>query len=394
MVKKKEVMSFEEMMLQISSGITTGLKKPNMLSYKPHPKQIPFHQSRKKGRQFLGGNRSGKTTAGVVEDLLWLTGRHPYLRTPDPPIFGRLVTVDFKQGVNQIILPVIQQWVPKSFLINGSWEDSYNSNEALLRLSNDSQLQIMTYEQKLESFAGVPRHFVHFDEEPPKAIFEECKLRLVDYNGRWWITETPVEGMTWTYEEVYLKAKAGDPLLDVFEVEIWDNIYLDEESIEDVLGGLDEDTRKIRGSGRYVPIGGAIFPTFDPEEDVIKCYDEETGALKVWIPPKDWIIYESMDHGLNNATAWLWHAVSPEGDIVTFDEYYKRGVVVADHAVEVISREEKLRRSGHVPYLRVGDPAIQQRSSQTGRSVRIAYADAGLNIVLANNEVKIGRAHV
>lgn len=380
---KQKQQTLEEMMLELAHGITTGIKRPNFLQYKPNVKQERFHKSRKKGRQYIGGNRSGKTTGGIVEDLWWLTGKHPFIRTPEPPIFGRLVTVDFKQGVNQIILPQLQQWCPKSYLINGSWEDSYNSNESILKLSNGSQLQIMTYEQKLESFAGVPRHFIHFDEEPPQAIFEECKLRLVDTNGRWWITETPVEGMTWTYEEVYQPGVAGDPLIEVIEAEIWDNYTLSQEAIDDALSGLDEDMRKIRGSGKYVAIGGAIFPHWNKDR-VLDCSERR------WIPPKDWAVYESFDHGFNNPTAWHWHAVSPNGTVVTFDEHYKKGMVVEQHCDVVKEKEAELRKYGVVPYLRIGDPAIKQRNAVTGLSIQIEYAQRDLNIVTGNNEVKAG----
>src|SRR6476620_6304647 len=48
----------------------TKIKQNPLLKYEPHPKQIRFHQSHEPLKAFLGGNRSGKTTAGILDDLI------------------------------------------------------------------------------------------------------------------------------------------------------------------------------------------------------------------------------------------------------------------------------------------------------------------------------------
>jgi phage terminase large subunit-like protein len=166
-------------------------------------------------------------------------------------------------------LPNLRQWLPPSALINGSWEDSYNAAKHLLTLDNDSELEIMSYEQDLDKFAGVPRHFIHFDEEPPKNIFGECKARLVDYRGSYWLTMTPVDGMTWTYDEIFEPGMNGDPLIDVIVVDMTDNPHINQEEIADFLSGLDKEERIIRGKGEYIAIGGLVFKFFNSEVHVI-----------------------------------------------------------------------------------------------------------------------------
>jgi phage terminase large subunit-like protein len=376
--KKPEDTSFslDKMLASVAGDLTNQARKPNIYGYEPHGKQIIFHNSQKKGRQYVGGNRSGKTTGGIVEDIWWLTGTHPYRKTPPPPVIGRVTTVDFKNGVNKIILPHLKQWLPVSYLINGSWEDSFNSNTSVLTLDNGSELEIMSYEQDLDKFAGVPRHFIHFDEEPPKNIYGECKARLVDYGGSFWLTMTPVDGMTWTYDEIFEPSIGGNnPLIDVVVVDMTDNPHIGQEEIAEFLEGLDEEERIIRGKGEYIAIGGLVFKFFNSEQHVI----DPINPYNV----RTWTIYQSLDHGFNNPTAWLWHAVSSDGIVITFDEHYKSEMTVEQHAKVILAKEQHYREQyGITPFLRVADPAVKQRSAITGYSIQIEYSLQGLDLAL------------
>lgn len=271
--KKSDSLSLDDMLGLLQAGI--GNKKPNNLQYEPHDKQVIFHNSNKHGRQFLGGNRSGKTVAGINEDVWWLTGRHPFLRLPDPPIIGRIVTVNFNDGAEAIIIPQLKQWLAPTDLINGSWEDSYNGKLHVLTLSNGSSVEIKSHEQALETFAGVPRHFTHFDEECPEDIFKECDARLTDYNGRWWMTMTPVDGMTWTYEKIYNEGRGTDNI-DVIEVNQWDNPHLNAEGLTTTLQGYDEDEMEIRGKGHYINRAGMVFGKDFSDENIIKILESTT----------------------------------------------------------------------------------------------------------------------
>lgn len=372
--KKKEEFSLDKMIAMIGGQLTATAKKPNNLMYQPHLKQLLFHASTKKGKQYIGGNRSGKTTGGINEDIWWLRGQHPYRAVPEPPVIGRITTVDFKNGAEKIIIPNLKQWVPPSLLINGSWEDSYDKSKHVLHCENGSELEIMSYDQELEKFAGVPRHFTHFDEEPPKDIFGECKARLVDYGGSWWMTMTPVEGMTWTFDEIYIPSADGsNPLVEIVEVSMFDNPHLSREAIDDLLEGLDEAEKEIRGKGTYIAIGGLVF----------KFYRADDHIIPAKVPPASWTHYISLDSGFNNPTAVEWHAVAPNGTVVTYDEIYVR-----EHTVEMVSnliteKERHYREQyGIVPFLKIADPAIRQRSVVTGLSIQIEYSQHGHNLAL------------
>ena len=360
-----------EVLYRMSEQIRTTSIMPNLNRYKPHQKQEDFAKDQHKHRLYIGGNRSGKTVAGVVEDIRYLKGEHPHRKVPEVPVRGRVVGVDFASGIDKILLPQFAQWMPKSLLVNGSWEDSYSKERRVLKLENGSFVEFMSYDQDLQKFAGTSRHFVHFDEEPPELVYDECRARLVDTNGDWWMTLTPVEGMEYIYEQVYLPGKDGHALFGVTEVEMSDNPYLDPTAIEEYLSSLTPEQRAIREKGQFIQVGGAVFKEFN--------------QLTHTIPPEHFKlsrkhrIYVSVDYGWRDPTAILWHAVAPDGHIVTFAEHYQSQMTIAEHA-EVFHRKNK--ELGVEPYLVVGDPALSQTSGVKGTSYQQEFNLHGMNIII------------
>src|SRR5699024_4390960 len=163
----------------------------------PHAKQLQFHRSNKQMKLYIGGNRSGKTVGGVTEGIWRASGTHPYRPELNErvPTQGRVIGVDFVNGVEKIIFPQYQQWLAPSMLRGGSWETAYDKVLRTLHFDNGSTIEFMSYDQDLDKFAGTSRDWVHFDEEPPLSIFNENRARLIDTDGDYWITMTPVEGM-------------------------------------------------------------------------------------------------------------------------------------------------------------------------------------------------------
>lgn len=364
---------------ELGSAILAGANRPNLNGYVPHPKQLTFHSSTHKGRLFLGGNRSGKTTGGTVEAIYWLRGNHPYRSIPEPPIRSRAIAVDFKDGVERILKPEFQRWVPPSLLRNGSWSDSFNSYTNTLYLTNGSFLEFMSYEQDIEKFAGTSRHFVYYDEEPPKSIFNENRMRLIDVDGSYWITMTPVLGMTWIYDDIYIPGITGlNANILVVEVRMEENPHIHEEAIESAFDQMDAEEITARREGRFVQIGGTIFKSFSDSHVIPPPPMEYLRRLK-W--------YASMDHGLNAPTAWMWHAVTPNGRVITFHEHYKAEWTIDKHANYVLARQREWQKS---PEFYIGDPAIKQRNAESGLSVQGIYAQHGVYIALANNDVTAG----
>lgn len=388
MAKKniKDIKSVEDALKELTEGLTRVAHSPDMNSYIPHPKQKRFHSSNKKVRLYIGGNRSGKTTGGIVEDIWWLTGKHPYIDVPKHrPVAGRIISVDFLNGVQKIIIPQLKQWVPPSQLRGGSWFSAYDTQDRVLNFENGSFVELMSYDQDLDKFAGTSRDFIHYDEEPPEDIRKENQVRLIDRKGREWFTLTPVEGMLWIFDKIYEPGLDGHPDIDVIEVDMRENPHLDEGEVQNYLDSLDENERQIRGEGKFVVRAGLVYGRFKRETHVIPPIDPK----KYLGPEYAW--YMSLDHGFNNPTAVLWHIVDQNNRVITFDEHYEAGQIVKYHA-EVIKTRDEIH--GRIPYMKICDPALAQRQGVTGTSIQTEYAINGIGMIPGNNDVLAGVAKV
>lgn len=383
MAKKPDPFDQTEYFRQFSEKLRQRAKAPNVWGYKPHAKQQEFHSCLKKERLFVAGNRSGKSLASVVEGIWYLTGTHPYRETPPPPVRGRVVGVDFLNGIDKILLPLYKQWIPEEFLIDGLWEKSYSRERHVLTLNNGSFVEFMSQDQDLDKFAGTSRHFVHFDEECPKLIFDECLMRLLDTDGDWWISETPVSGMEWIYDELYeptIQAmEAGlEPRIGLIEASMSDNTYLPQGAKDRLLAMFSEEERLMREKGQYTTVTGQLFKLFRDRPT-----SDGGHVIPMWHPTQedDWRskyrIYITGDHGYNNPTVWLWVAGDRYGNLRVFHEWYQKETTVQDHAFEIRRYNAEF---GIEPYLICGDPAMNQKSGLTGDSVIAEYSRHGIEI--------------
>jgi hypothetical protein len=100
-------------------------------------------------------------------------------------------------------------------------------------------------------------------------------------------------------------------------------------------------------------------------------------------------IYTSIDIGWAHPTAWLWHAVEPNGHITTFHEMVESFVTIEDWSRRVLEFE---RKNNINVYLRTGDPALKQTRSNTGTSDIQEYSKNGIFLAVESvpREVNIG----
>jgi hypothetical protein len=189
------------------------------------------------------------------------------------------------------------------------------------------------------------------------------------------MSQTPVQGMEWIFDDIYLPAKEGTKPIGITEAEMADNPTLSQEAIDEFLSMLPEEERIIRSKGQYVHLGGAVFPEFSP---ITHCIPR--GQFR---PSSRHRIIRTMDSGFTNPTVWLWMAVDEDGTITVFREHYQAKLTVAEHAAIVNKiTDEIIRESGAEVYLTTGDPAIKQTKEHTGTSILQEYQKHGIYIAV------------
>jgi hypothetical protein len=197
-------------------------------------------------------------------------------------------------------------------------------------------------------------------------------MRLIDTGfGRWWITMSPIEGMTWMYDDIYEPMELGEigpDKLTLVEVEMSDNPHLSEEEREKALSFLSADSRKKREKGNFVARGGRVLEKYSERIHYTK--------MEGWRPPPSWTVYTSLDYGYKNPTAVGWHAVRPDGrKVVTFHEIYKTKTLI-----ETICEEmHKFEADNDITVeMRTGDPNMKQTNGIHGTSILFEYARHGI----------------
>lgn len=369
--------------------------------FRPHGKQLDLlrHQGKGKITLFLGGNRAGKTTGGVVDDIIQSVDRDclpDHLREFkfwEPPTRGRVVTKDFKQS-HQVMLDKFQEWCPRDQMKGTGknwWRNSYDSQARRLWFKNGSWIEFMSQEQDAAAMQAQNLHWLHFDEEPPYELgrkqWDECMARLIDVRGSAKLTMTPLFGMSWIHDAIYVPWLNGDaPRVAVIQVNSFENPHVDHQALEEFFESLPEEKAAARRDGSFVAFEGMIYPRWRADEHVV--------APLAALPPRGperRLTIGAIDPGARFPAAVLLF-VDELGRVTVFDEVRP----VQGTTIEHVARELRERIAGwgcDMDYW-VIDPAALNRSDQTGRSARDEYARHGILCRPGNNAVHIGVGRV
>lgn len=341
---------------------------------KVHKKQLEFHRCLKRSRWVFGGNRSGKTECGAVEAVWVARGIHPY-RPNRPNCEGWVVSLSYEvqRDVAQakILSYLRPEWIADVVMLSGrKGAPEYGVIDHLLIrnvFGGISRITFKSCDQGREKFQGTSLDFVWFDEEPPYDIYEECRMRVMDRKGDIWGTMTPLKGLTWVYDNIFL---SEDENVWHINMEWADNPWLDEEEIASLTAALDKDSLESRRYGRFNAAEGAVYPEFDKNVHVIEPFDV----------PAEWRDKISVDPGLNNPLACLFFAVDWDGNVYVVAEHYAAGRDIDYHARHILCLADKLDwRFGTDGRLQgLIDSAANQRTLAAEKSVTQLFFERGL----------------
>lgn len=298
-------------------------RDPLNFGFPPHEGQVKVHAATEDEVFLVAANRWGKSVTGIREVLWRATGTHPYKKTrPHKVIWCGFVDFGF---YNKVTKRLFDEWVPKDYLIQ------FHESEKWARFKRADggtcTVYFLSYESGRMSWQGGAVDFVWLDEECPQDIYHEAYARTIDTRGQLLLTQTPVTGLGWAYDEIYLPAKTGERKTLIVqgalatrdperEYEVGEPLvpHLSREQILRMAAVYkDVDERAIRVFGEFRGRSGGVFKMFDPEIHVIP-------SFKV---PQFYEIWGAVDPGYHGFAALLF-AQDPKGRVYVAGEYYSQ----------------------------------------------------------------------
>ena len=352
------------------SGYNAGRKK--------HRKQLAFHKCKKRNRWVFGGNRSGKTECGAVECIWLARGIHPYKKNKKD-VFGWVVSLS-QQVQRDVAQAKILHYLPKSWIaditmLSGRKDSPESGVIDQLKIKNAfggvSTIGFKSCDQGREKFQGSSLDFVWFDEEPPRDVYEECLMRVMDKKGEIFGTMTPLKGKTFIYNEIYLNRRNNPEVWCEF-MQWADNPFLSRAETELLEKSLDKTVLDSRKFGRFSQGAGLVYPEFDPAVHVIEPFDV----------PKEWQDCISIDPGLNNPLSAHWYCVDWDGNVYVVAEHFESGRDLDYHAQKIKSICADLgwkSDSGGRVYALI-DSAANQRTLSGQKSVAELFRERGIMV--------------
>lgn len=345
-----------------------------------HEKQMIFHKCNKTNRWVFGGNRSGKTECGAVETVWLARGIHPYKENKPISCWVVSLTRQVQRDVaqNKILHYLRKDWIEKVVMSSGRSDSADSGVIDFILVKNIfgsfSKIGFKSCDQGREKFQGASLDFVWFDEEPPFDIYQECKMRVLDKKGMLFGTMTPLKGLTWVYNEIYLNEN-DNPEVWHEEMEWADNPFLDKEEIIAMTKSMSEEELQSRRYGKFMQSGGLVYKEFDENVHVIEPFDV----------PFEWQDNISIDPGLNNPLSAHWYAQDFDGNVYVVAEHFDKGKDVVYHSERIKDICKKLNWhtfNGKITALI--DSAAMQRTLASSKSVVDLFYE---NDILVNPKV-------
>ena len=387
MDKYKYISLLKEMDRRREEKAKRVLETYNANPEKLHLKQLDFHKDTHRNRWLFGGNRTGKTVAGAVETVWYARGNHPFKKIRHATrgwVVSLTNEVQRDVAQKEILKWLNPDWIKKVEVRKGEKSDPKNAIIDYLVVESiwggESIISFKVCEQGRAKFQGTSQHYIWFDEEPPKDIYTECKMRVVDTEGDMWGTMTPLMGLTWVYDLIYLN-KQKDKEVKYWFMQWADNPYLSKKEIEQLESTMTKEEREARQYGKFVALSGLVYKEFNEEIHVIEPFQID----------KEWYYGISIDPGYNHPLSCHFYAVDYDGNIYVIAEHYKRQMTVREHAKRIhkIADELGWKRTKRGYLNAMIDSAALQKTLQSEKSVVEIFEENGISCDTEVNKSKL-----
>jgi phage terminase large subunit-like protein len=192
----------------------------------------------------VGGNRSGKSQVGVGICSRLVRREGPiYRRLRNPR--GRALTIWVAPQTDEKAKSL---WEPRLL----KWCEGLNATytqapHRVIRWSDadgGGSIWIKSQEQGFMSFESDDVDLVLFDEEPEdRRVYASAKTRLATTNGVVALTFTPLNGMTWTFDELF------EPVASKPQLQIADRVWRQGNELTVIQMGMADNPEAVAGGG-------------------------------------------------------------------------------------------------------------------------------------------------
>jgi hypothetical protein len=318
------------------------------------------------------GNQGGKNETAWMDYCYRILNIHPQKHkniTPDMKIrtirfASEVLPADSNTSeVKNTQYPVIKRRFPSNLILKDLTARRH-AIDLLCAAGGFITVEFVSYSQTVQEGAGVQRTSIYIDELCSQDFYEEQMPRLLASGGDVIITFTPVEGSNdWLFDKLFERARMvyrteavrkrikERMKLDLPEVEInekgedvavimWatdDNPIYEgiakrqseirgyeitaEQYIDEMFGGMDDETVDARRYGIFRQLSGKVHKQFDLRTHVIKPEDYFPSGI-----PEDYSHFRGIDYHQANAWAVVWGAVSKDNELFIYrDAAFKPG---------------------------------------------------------------------
>jgi hypothetical protein len=276
----------------------------------------------------------------------------------------------------------------------------YLENESDVYRYQSAEFQYVGFDELTQFSESQYTYLFSRLRRPSSGPLASVPLRMVAASnpggiGHGWVKKRfPIDGQPRAGNRVFIPAKIAD------------NPHLDRDLYRASLAHLAPTLQRQLEHGDWAVAEGLAFPEFRREVHVLEPFPV----------PASWFRFEFMDHGIGNPAAWYIAATDEVGNIVVFDGYYSEpGANIREHVAAILAR----RSAWWPPYtdadgrfvkpepVTLADPSVRNRTGGTIRNfigrggepstIATEYREqsaGAINLLLANNDPKAGRARI
>lgn len=356
LLRKRELLG-RKALLQKQFGL--HFYRPYALANGQPGPQDRFHRAGSfKHRLWEAGNRSGKSTGGVAEDVSWLLNARVFYPETDParlvgipqrPVKGLVIAADWDK-VDEIFTSErggegkLWTLLPRGFV--KSKRRNHSGAIELVECVNGSTLRFDTVKSWSVNPMGSESSdydFIHIDEPCPEQMYIAHSRGLIDRDGKDWFTATLLSE-PWIHDMFYPSRRSNETLrIDgpkwAQRSTTYDNTTLNEGAIADFEKSLTQDEIQCRMLGIPLELSGLVYKEFNWDTHVLQELPKDWPAYND--PPLGYTIYVAIDPHPQTPHAVLFLAVAPTGEWFLFDEIFWHGTI-QDLSAKILARLVKL----------------------------------------------------